>query len=305
MRERARIRWGRVRGYAAAGVFALVVPMAASRRTVPGMAYTIRVTSGPQSGGGSAAAITGAAQNYTANVIFAAGRGRMDVVEGGVPNLFSKGDYILFEGHDLAIVHPATREWTPLAHDTSGTAMQQLEANGISMKMADLKVTLDSLGPGDTVAGHATTRYRMTTAFTMTVDAGFMQSRFAAENTTTYWLASIPGMPGNPLLQPNGFSGGPMSSGAFAEMSKKVDSVAMLMGSRVALRTRTVGRLVLDAPGSNVQTEQTSEVSNLVARPVDEHLLTLPAGYKQTALPGMDTVAASVAARWRAVPSGK
>lgn len=300
-----RTRFRRARTYVAAGALAALVPFAAERRTIPGMAYTIRVTSGPQSGGGSAAAVAGAAQNYTANVIFAAGRGRMDVVDGGVPNLFSKGDYILFEGHDLAIVRPGSREWTPLAHDTTGTAMQQLEANGISMKMADLKVTLDSLGAGDTVAGHATTRYRMTTAFTMSVDAGFMRSRFAAENTTTYWLASLPGMPGNPLLQANGFSGGPMSAGAFAELSKKVDSAAARMGSRVALRTRTVSRLVLDAPGSNVQTEQTSEVSNLVSRPVDEHLLTLPAGYTQVPLPGMDTVAAGVAGRWMRVPGSR
>ncbi|HVX41182.1 MAG TPA: hypothetical protein VHB25_16565 [Gemmatimonadaceae bacterium] len=293
----------RGRSYGAAALLALA-PFAPVRRAIPGMAYTIHVTSGTPSGGGSAAAVAGAAQNYTANVIFAAGRGRMDVVAGGVPNLFSKGDYILFEGHDLAIVHPATQAWTPLSHDTSGTAMQQLEANGISMKMSDLEVKLDSLGAGDTVAGHATTRYRMTTAFRMNVDAGFMQSRFAAENTTTYWLASIPGMPGNPLLQPNGFSGGPMAAGAFAELSKKVDSAAARMGSRVALRTRTVSRLILDAPGSNVQTEQTSEVSDLVARPVDERLLILPAGYKQVPLPGMDTVAAAVAARWRGAPGG-
>lgn len=303
-----------MRAYAAAAALAAVVPvmlvepvvsLGSARRAIPGMAYTIRVTSGPRSGVGSAAAVASAAQNYTANVIFASGRGRMDVVSGGVPNLFAKGDYILFDGHDLAIVHPASRAWTPLAHDTSSTALRQLEANGISMTMADLKVTLDSLGPSDTVAGHATTSYRMTTAFTMSVDAGFMKSRFAAENTTTYWLASIPGMPGNPLLEPNGFSGGPMSAGAFAELSKKVDSAAALMGARVALRTRTVSRLILDAPGSNVETEQTSEVSNLVARPVDERLLILPAGYAQVALPGMDTVAASAAARWRVVPGGK
>ncbi len=284
---------------------AAIVPFTIARQSVPGMAYTIHVTSGPQSGGGSAAAVTGAAQNYTANVIFAAGRGRMDIVNGGVPNLFSKGDYILFAGHDLAIVHPASAEWVPLTHDTSGTAMRQLEANGITMKMTDLEVTLDSLGAGDTVAGHATTRYRMTIGFNMSVDAGFMQSRFAAENTTTYWLAAIPGMPGNPLLQPNGFAGGPMSAGAFAELSKRVDSVAARMGSQVALRTRTVSRMLLEAPSSNVQTEQTSEVSDLASRPVDERLLMLPAGYKQVALPGMDTVSAAAAARWRGMPRTK
>ncbi|MDB4878381.1 MAG: hypothetical protein JWM41_4827 [Gemmatimonadetes bacterium] len=272
-------------------------------RPLSGVAYTIHVGGAPHAGSGMAAAMASPSPTYTASAIFAAGRGRLDILEGGVESLFAKGDYVLFDSTDLVIVHPATREFVPLPRDAADKQLTQIEAMGLKLTIADVKVTIDSVPGSDTVAGRATRHFRMTTAFTMAIDAGAMQQRLATESTTDYWVASIPGMPGNPLLQANGFASTPVSTGMFKELSSRVDSAAARMGSAVALKTATFSRLI-QGPGSIVQMQQTSEVSGLKQRDVDESMLILPAGYKQGVLPGTEGAPiGDTGAKWRTLPA--
>jgi hypothetical protein len=276
------------------------------QRLRSGVAYTIRVGGPPRSGSGMAAAVASPTPTYTAQAIFAAGRGRMDIVDGGLESLFAKGDYVLFDSTDLVVVHPATREFVPLPHDT-GPSKQQLESMGMKMTIADAKVTIDSIMGSDTVAGRATRHFRMTTAFNMLIEAGAMQQHLATENITDYWVASVPGLPGNPLLRANGFGAAPAMLGMFKELGARVDSAAARMGSRVALRTTTSSRL-MQGPGSELRMQQTSEVSDLKVRDVDESSLVLPAGYKLGAVPGADAAVvtpADAGAKWRRLPGGR
>ena len=74
----------------------------------PGIGYTIHVTSTPHAGSGGSGVLAGGAQNYVGRAVFAVNRGRMDIVDGAVESLFSKGDYVLFDSTDLVIVHPAS-----------------------------------------------------------------------------------------------------------------------------------------------------------------------------------------------------
>ncbi len=301
--------WGRVAVLLAACALGPTVRTARAQilghaRTVAGVSYTIRVGGPPRVGAGMIASIAAQPAHYVANAVFAAGRGRLDVVEGGVESLFGKGDYVLFDSTDLVIVHPATREFVVVPHDAGDKNMDQLEAMGMKATIGDVKVTIDSLPGADTVAGHATRHFRMVTAFTMTIEAGTLHQRLATESVTDYWVAMVPGLPGNPLLRANGFSGTPVSSGMFRELSSRVDSAAARMGSAVALRTSTSSRL-MQGPGASVQMQQTSEVSDLRNRSVDETLLILPAGYKQGVLPGTDAPvvgATDAGAKWRTIP---
>jgi len=280
---------------AASSVVAQVVP----RTRVAGVAYTIRVTSTPHGGSG---AMAGAAQNYIGNALFAADRGRMDVVDGAVESLFTKGDYILFDSTDLVIVHPATKTFVPLPHDVAGQAMDRLASMGVKVAIADEKVVLDSLGSGDTVAGFATNHYRMTTAFTLSLDAGVVQQRLATESITNYWVASVPGLPRNPLLRANGLAGPSAMTGMFKSIASKVDSAARRMGTAVALKTTTVSRLI-DGQGTNTMSEQTSDVSGIEPRDIDDSLLVLPADYVPRTLPGVAQPSSDDAgAKWRIAP---
>jgi hypothetical protein len=277
-----------------------LVAQVASRARLPGVAYTIQVVSTPH-GGSGVGAMAGSAQNYTGRAIFAANRGRMDIVEGSVESLFAKGDYVLFDSTDLVMVHPASKTFVPLPHDLASQTMERLESFGVKMTLADEKVTFDSVAAGDTVTGIPTTHYRMTTAFAMTIDAGVMQQRLATESVTDYWVASVPGLPRNPLLRANGLTGGSGLTGMFKSISRKVDSVAKRMGSAIALKTTTASRMT-DGQGGNTAMEQTSEVSNIERRDVDEALLVLPSDYKPKALTGEEILSDDSGSKWRVLP---
>jgi hypothetical protein len=244
-----------------------------------GVSYDIRVTSTPTAGLGMAAALGSASQDYSGHAVFSGQRGRLDIVEGGVASLLSKGDYVLFDSSTITIVHPSAQEYLPISSQMASDAFEQLRSLGVSISLADVKVALDSVRGADTVAGFPTRHFRMTTAFTMSLDAPIMQQRFATESVTDYWVATVPGLPGDALLRVNSITSSPLSS-IFKDLSVKVDSAAALMGAASALKTKTVSRLI-QGPGSSVTTEQTSEVSNIKRDRVAEALLSVPAGYKR------------------------
>ena len=277
------------------------VAQATPRGRLAAVAYAIHVTSSPHGGSGAAGVMSGSAQNYTGHAVFAADRGRMDIVDGGVEALFAKGDYILFDTTDLVIVHPASKAFVPLPHDVAAETLERIESLGVKTTIADEKVVFDSLGFGDTVAGNPTSHYRMTTAFTMSVDAGTMQQRLATESITNYWVAFVPGLPRNPLLRANGLAGPSAMTGMFKSISLKVDSAAKRMGSAVALKTSTVSRLI-DGQGANSMTEQTSEVMSIEPRAIDDSVFVLPADYKQTSLLGVEEPISDATAKWRIPP---
>src|SRR4051812_43322046 len=95
-------------------------------RPLPAMSYVLRVKAGPRGGQGMAAAIPTAVQGYTANAISAAGRGRLDVIEGDASPLFAKGDYVLFDSTDMIVVHPSAREYVPVPRDAFSKPLREL-----------------------------------------------------------------------------------------------------------------------------------------------------------------------------------
>jgi hypothetical protein len=272
----------------------------------PGTSYTVSAT-GAAGRLGTGSTAPSMLQNYIGHVVFAAGRGRMDIVEGGVESMFGKGDYLLFDSTDVIVVHPSAREFLAIPRDLASRGMDQLEAMGLHVAIADEKVTLDSINVGDTVAGLPTRHFRMTVAFNMAMDAGLMQQRLGTESVIDYWVTSSSLVPPNPLLRANGFAVGPMTGGMFRTLSSKVDSVAAKMGTTSALKTRAITRL-MTGPGKTVETQQVYEISDIAQRDVDDDLLVLPAGLSAAALPGTELSRASLdslSAKWRAPPAAR
>ena len=226
------------------------------------------------------------AQSYAGHALVAGGRGRLDIVDGGMQPLFAKGDYLLFDSSGITVVKPEAQAYIPVSAELNNSKiLEQMQAMGVAMSVADLKVAMDSLAGTDTVAGYPTRHFRMTLAFTMSIDASFMKQRFASESITDYWVASVPGLPTNPLLRINGVGASAAPMAAFKDMTAKVDSAAARLGNAAALKTKTVSRMI-QGPGANMTTEQTSEVSNIQHTTVDEALLVVPAGYRRAALGG-------------------
>jgi hypothetical protein len=271
---------------AAASAATLHAQTQSGTRRVPGLSYDLRMTSAPTSGTGLATAMGNVAQSYAGHAVVAGGRGRLDIIDGGMPPLFSKGDYLLFDSTGITVVRPASQQYVPVSAELNNSKIfEQMQAMGVSMSVADLKVAMDSLVGTDTVAGYPTRHFRMTLAFTMSIDASFMQQRFASESVTEYWVANVPGLPSNPLLRINGVGATATPMGAFKDMTAKVDSAAARLGNAAALKTKSVSRMI-QGPGANMTTEQTSEVSNIQRATVDEASLVVPAGYRRASLGG-------------------
>jgi hypothetical protein len=269
---------------ACAGIASAQTQSGAKR--VDGLSYDMRVTTAPTSGTGLATAMGNVAQSYVGHATVAGSRGRLDILEGGLQPLFSKGDYLLYDSTGITIVRPASQEYIPLSAGLNNSKIfEQMQAAGVSMSVADIKVSMDSVPGTDSVAGYPTRHFRMTLAFTMSIDASFMQQRFATESITDYWVANVPGLPTNPLLRVNAIGSSPAPMGAFKDISTKVDSMAARMGNAAALKTKTVSHLI-QGPGANMTTEQTSEVTNVQRAPVDEASLVVPAGYRRVSLTG-------------------
>jgi hypothetical protein len=222
------------------------------------------------------------ALSYVGRAQFIGSRGRVDIVDGGLDPLFAKGDYLLVDSATITVVHPARQEYIVVGVDGSDAA-QRLAAMGVSMTLSDEKVKLDTLGAGDTISGVPTRRYRMTVAFNMAMDAGMMQQRLGTENVTDYWVGTVPGLPSNPLLRSNAFGGSAMA-GAFKTLSARVDSAAAKMGPSLALRTSATTRVIL-GPGRVMETQQSSQVTDLKRAGIDQSSLMIPAGFKKVAMP--------------------
>jgi hypothetical protein len=259
-------------------------------RSAIGYIYTVRVTSGQTAHGSARAPASFSAQNYVGHVTSAGSRGRVDIVEGAAEGMFEKGDYLLFDTTDVIIVHPSAKEFVPIPRELASNAMDQLTSMGVKVTLADEKVTLDSVRAVDTVSGLPTRHYRMTVAFNMAMDAGVMQQQIATQSVNEYWTATIPDMRSNPLLRVNALAGG--LGGLFKSLAARVDTAAAKMGQSIALKSRSTTTMML-GPGATMETEQTSEVSELRRGTVDESLLMLPAGYKAAVVPGQTTTPAS------------
>jgi hypothetical protein len=225
----------------------------------------------------------------------------MDIVDGGVDQLFAKGDYLLFDSTDVAIVHPARAELVLLTRETLNASSDRLAAAGITMTLHDQKVLLDSLGPGDTISGIPTTRFRMTLAFNMDVEAPIMRSRLGSEAVTDYWVAAVPGLPPNPLLRSNGLTNTNVGSPMLRELSARVDSAAARMGKTVVLRSTSTTRITA-GPGQRIETHSSAVVSDLERSPIQKAALVVPGPYRVAPFPGLEQEQQGDGSKWKAPP---
>jgi hypothetical protein len=282
----------------------MIAPRARAQRPIPppvtGFTYTLTATADSPT---APPGVTGGpgSQGYVAHASVLGPRGRMDIVEGGIPELFTKGDYLLFDSSEVVIVHPSTQHVVLLTEQTK-RASGQMDSIPLNMKVSDEKATLDSLGSGDTVSTFPTLRYRLTIAFNVEMAVASMVTRVGSEAVTDYWVASIPGMAPNPLLRSNGMSSsGAGVPGMLHGLSLRVDSASARMGRTTVLRSSSTTRINA-GPGRAMQTHSSVVVSDLKRAPVNKNSLIVPIQYKVELLPGLPTDSLGDGAKWKVPP---
>src|SRR4029078_10572168 len=116
----------------------------AGPKRVDGLSYDMRMTSAPTAGAGLATAMGNVAQSYAGHATVVGNRGRLDIVEGGLQPLFSKGDYLLYDSTGITIVRPASQEYVPLSAELNNSKIfEQMQAMGVSMSVPASKGAMD------------------------------------------------------------------------------------------------------------------------------------------------------------------
>ncbi len=236
--------------------------------------------------GAMSAALSGMAPGYSGRGFALGKRLRIDIVDGALPPLAEKGDYMLFDSTGITVVHPSKKEFVPIPLDFPNKMLEQMQAMGMSITLGDMALKFDTLPGTDTIAGYPTRHYRQTVSYTITLDGMGVSQQMKSQATNEYWMATVPGLGLSPLQQAGQLGGGSQNMSAlpqFKELAVKIDSISRhLTGSAVRVKIATSS----DAAGAgNMGLDMTSEMSNVKRAPVAESLFVVPSDYTRGASP--------------------
>jgi hypothetical protein len=309
--------------------------------TVPGVTYMIHylvpnTTTSIDTGGGHVVEVP---WEWTGRVVWANGRGRMDVIDGGYPGNFgffiAKGDYVLFDSTDFVVVQPRmSRFFTVAPIDLLVRALLASGTPDTAGQFGGLIVSLDSLASTDVVAGRPTKHYQVKALYThVRHEEARAPEPFATTVITDYWLADARDLPPNPFMQFAQIDFGTVgawsaSPSSFQEqlLAKTAVAARMLPPGRVVLKASyvelEVGQLAaIHAAGKTLRHEDRSigdqsliEINHIAQANVDLATLVLPDNLSETdsyrddlkaQFPDDSRLAAPPSiAKWRAMPGG-
>ncbi len=108
----------------AAGLTLAVVSLSSTPLTAqtaqkqsPGIEFDMKTTM--TASGGMSAMLGGMPPGYTGHGFQIGNRVRIDIIDGSLPPLAEKGDYIVFDSSGMTIVHPAKKEYVPIVNFAS------------------------------------------------------------------------------------------------------------------------------------------------------------------------------------------
>jgi hypothetical protein len=236
--------------------------------------------------GGMSGVLAGMTPGYSGHGFALGRRLRIDIVDGALPPLADKGDYMLFDSAGITVVHPSKKEFVPISLDFPNKMIEQMQALGMTITLGDMAFKFDTLPGIDTIAGYPTRHYKQTVGYTIAMDGMGVSQQMKSQATNEYWMATVPGLGLSPLQQAGQLGGGNQSMSAmpqFKELAAKIDSVSRRMtGSALRVRATTTS----DAAGAgNVGLDMTSEMSNVKRATVAEGLFVVPSDYTRGASP--------------------
>lgn len=261
----------------------------------PGTRLTFRFLLSPYASGGVTPAMTVPATGWTATLVDAAGRGRMDVENVQGPGLFAAGDYALYDSAHFVIVHPAARTFTVRRQHEPTSSLIPL---GLTSRVGGVVASFESLGTGGLVDGSPTQLYRTTLTYHMTVELKAMvpglaelePPRYDVALTMDYWFAestaavSVPFLSSplkaraaafNPVrellerLRPAGVSQ--------AQIEHAATNAAPFPSGMLLLKTATSTRAVHTA--GTAGSDMLMEISGRASTSVDLRRLVIPEGF--------------------------
>ncbi len=209
----------------------------------------------------------------TAHGQYSGGNSRLDIDQSVTPGgMMGKGTYIVVRNatRNEWIVDPEKHQYIEMNIDSAAkfAANMQLSLGPIvSMKTSDVTADLQPLGPGETIQGYATTKYRLTYGATSTVTVFGRTKKSNSVTTMDMWIA--PQLAGlyNPAPNPA------MGNSAAAQ---KLAAAYAKMGNGVAIKTVSHTQTTGDDASAM---SATMELLNIKRTRIDPSVFEVPAGY--------------------------
>jgi hypothetical protein len=202
------------------------------------------------------------------------GLGRLDIIGGTDAKNFPAGSYVLVSDTSGAATMVLTAEKTirpMLSGARLGGLVELYTPRG---QLSDVTVRLDDLGPGEAVDGHPTRRYRITSAFTLTVTIKGKAAPGRSHRVLELWQAQLPVRIPNPFA---GLGGDDSTPDPLQELNAKVREVGMRLPG---VTIRSQAKATLSAAGVAFTNQLvTTLVSEIRDAEVDKRTLEMPAGY--------------------------
>lgn len=167
---------------------------------------------------------------------YSGGNSRMDMDQSVMPGGFmGKGTYLILKGatRNEWIVDPQKQQYFEINIDSAANfSMGSMNLMGGMVKMETSDVTADvqPLGPGETIEGYATMKYRLTTSFVSKTSVLWRKSKSRNTTVTDIWIA--PQLAG--LYNP---AAAASQGGGSSEFGQKIAAAYAKVGKGAAIKT--------------------------------------------------------------------
>jgi hypothetical protein len=220
---------------------------------------------------------------------FAGGNSRIDVSESLAPGgVMSAGKYMITSSSKGTVtsVDPAKHQYTVIDVAELGKTATDLQAamGGIAKtEIADAKVSMEDLGPGEPLDGYATYKYRLTESFTMNMTIMGHTISTPSASSTDIWLA--PQLDG--VMDPSARPPTSVSTGPMAELTRQTITAYSKMRKGLMLKRVTTSD---QGTGDHKRTTTiTTTITNVKKSPISASVFEVPAGYAKVGI--MDAIA--------------
>jgi hypothetical protein len=195
-------------------------------------------------------------------------------------------DYLLLsdEGRTITVVRPRDQSYSVsdarAFEQIAGTALRAVNV-AMSTRLDDVRIGSERLGPGDTIAGFPTQRYRLTQEYTATI--GVMGMKGDPEQhvvITDFWVAPGLELMRNPLVEMLATTQTVLaqSDASFAARSAQArDRLFRGMPLRLIVAARSSD----DGHDNDAPSRLLVEVTRVVRGPVDRAALDVPSRYRK------------------------
>ncbi|MDF2775260.1 MAG: hypothetical protein K0S86_4760 [Geminicoccaceae bacterium] len=262
---------------AVAGSVLTLAAAAAPRAFSPGYTYRMRIT-------GQATEANGKTKDYvvmSGRAMVTPKAGRLDIDEASKERgaMADKGGYILYDPTSMMIVSPKEKQILKFTFDDLEKGMSALAAGvpGMRIAVTDVGVNFEKLGPGEPLLGMATTKYRVTQDYKLSMNVAFMNRNSTEHIVQEYWMADQKSGFANPFARMGSMR--PVGGGAFSELMSKTAEATAKMGSGIPVKTVTTTTSTNDK-GEKTTNVAMMEVTELKAGNVDDALLVPPSDYQ-------------------------